>query len=320
MTAPVPPLPPVAHVPPLPLLPVNAAHPDERRRRFRSALSPWLFLAPALLVFLWFKFIPMVRGVQMSFYQVRFADDDIWVGWSNFERALHDTALHAAAGRTLLYVLVTVSLSALIALMLAQALQGTTRSLRIVRTAIFLPAVTSAAVVAEIWRILYAPTPTGVMNTLIGWVGIAPQGFFSNPDQALAALMGMHVWKHVPYDTVIFIAGLAGVNRELYDAAAVDGAGAWRRFVHVTLPGLAPAITVVIALGFIRGFRVFTEVYATTGGGPAGSTEVVMTQIYKQGFQELDFGYAAAASTLLFIFTALTTAAFLVWRRRRARR
>ncbi|MEO5734915.1 MAG: sugar ABC transporter permease [Rubrivivax sp.] len=297
--------------------------PGERRRarsRFRSALSPWLFLSPALLMFLWFKFIPMVRGVQMSFYQVRFADADIWVGWDNFARAFSDSALHAAAGRTLLYVLVTVTLSAVIALLLAQALQGTTRGLRIVRTAIFLPAVTSAAVVAEIWRILYAPTPTGVMNTLIGWVGIAPQGFFSNPDQALAALMGMHVWKHVPYDTVIFIAGLAGVNRELYDAAAVDGANAWRRFVHVTLPGLAPAITVVIALGFIRGFRVFTEVYATTGGGPAGSTEVVMTQIYKQGFQELDFGYAAAASTLLFIFTALTTAAFLAWRRQRVRR
>lgn len=286
------------------------------RRRWTALLSPWMFLAPALLVFLYFKFIPMARGLQMSFYKVSFGDADEWVGLDNFVRVFTEEALRGAAGRTLLYVLVTVSLSAAIALLLAQALQGQARHLRILRTAIFLPAVTSAAVVAEIWRILYAPTPAGVVNTVLGWAGVMPQGFFSDPDQALAALMGMHVWKHVPYDTVIFVAGLAGVNRELYDAAAVDGANAWQRFVHVTLPGLAPAITVVVTLGCIRGFRVFTEVYATTGGGPAGSTEVVMTHIYKQGFHELDFGYAAAASTVLFAFTALATAAFLAWRRR----
>lgn len=285
-------------------------------RRWGARLSPWLFLAPALLVFLYFKFIPMVRGVQMAFYKVSFGGADEWVGWDNFARVFADEVLRAAAGRTLLYVLVTVTASACIGLLLAQALQGTARHMRFLRTAIFLPAVTSAAVVAEMWRILYAPTPAGVVNTVIGWFGAAPQGFFSNPDQALAALMAMHVWKHVPYDTVIFVAGLAGVNSELYDAAAVDGANAWHRFMHVTLPALAPAITVVLTLGCIRGFRVFTEVYATTGGGPAGSTEVVMTQIYKQGFQELDFGYAAAASSVLFAFTALATVAFLAWRRR----
>ncbi len=289
----------------------------KQNRAWLEKLSPWLFLAPALLVFVYFKFIPMLRGLQMSFYRVSFGDESEWVGLDNFVRVFVEPGLREAAGRTLLYVLVTVSLSALIALALAQALQGTTRHIRFLRTAMFLPAVTSAAVVAEIWRILYAPTAAGVINTLAGFIGLAPQGFLTDPKQALAALMGMHVWKHVPYDTVIFVAGLAGVNRELYDAAAVDGANAWRRFVHVTLPGLAPALTVIITLGCIRGFRVFTEVYATTGGGPAGSTEVVMTHIYKQGFQELDYGYAAAASTVLFLFTALTTAAFLAWRRSR---
>lgn len=286
------------------------------RRNF-SRFTPWLFLAPALIVFTWFKFIPMAKGLVMSFHKVGFAGSDTYVGWHNFERALTDAALRDAAGRTLLYVFFTVLLSASIALLLAQALQGTARHLRVIRTAMFLPAVTSAAVAAEVWRILYAPTPDGVINAMLGLIGIGPQGFWSDPSQALAALIGMHVWKHVPYDTVIFVAGLAGINSELYDAAAVDGANAWQRFTAVTLPGLAPAITVICTLGFIRGFRVFTEVYATTGGGPAGSTEVVMTQIYKQGFQELDYGFAAAASTLLFLFTAALTAAYLAWRRRR---
>ena len=282
-----------------------------------SRFTPWLFLAPALIVFTWFKFVPMAKGLVMSLHKVQFGSPDVYVGWNNFARVLGDEAMRDAAGRTLLYVLVTVLLSASISLMLAQSLQGTARHMRIIRTAMFLPAVTSAAVAAEIWRILYAPTPDGVINSLLGLIGIAPQGFWADPSQALAALIGMHVWKAVPYDTVIFVAGLAGINSELYDACAVDGANAWQRFVNVTLPGLAPAITVVCTLGFIRGFRVFTEVYATTGGGPAGSTEVVMTQIYKQGFQELDFGFAAAASTLLFLFTATATAVYLAWRRRR---
>ena len=280
-------------------------------------LAPWLFLAPALLVFTWFKFIPMAKGLVMSFHKVRFGSPDVYVGWSNFERVLGDAAMRDAAGRTLLYVLITVMLSASISMVLAHALQGTARHMRFIRTAMFLPAVTSAAVAAEIWRILYAPTPEGPINSLLALIGVAPQGFWADPAQALGALIGMHVWKAVPYDTVIFVAGLAGINSELYDAAAVDGANAWQRFVNVTLPGLAPAITVICTLGFIRGFRVFTEVYATTGGGPAGSTEVVMTQIYKQGFQELDFGFAAAASTLLFLFTAAATAVYLAWRRRR---
>ena len=116
---------------------------------------------------------------------------------------------------------------------------------------------------------------------------------------------------------VIFVAGLATINRELYDAAAVDGASRWQQLVHVTVPGLASAITIVMTLGLIRGFRVFTEIYATTGGGPGGATEVVMTQIYKMGFTQFDYGYASAASFLLFAFTATMSTVYLWWRKRR---
>lgn len=292
-------------------------------RRRRSTWGAWgvaaLFLAPALLVFAWFKFIPMVRGLQMSLYEVRFGEDSRFVGLDNFRRVLTDPYLADAALNTLLYVVCTVGLSAFLGLLLAIALQGTTRSLRLVRTAIFLPAVTSAAVLAEVWRILYAPTPDGVANIVLGWFGIGMQEFLNDPDHALYWLMGMHVWKHVPYDTVIFVAGLATINRELYEAADVDGANAWHRFRFVTVPGLAPAITIVMTLGLIRGFRVFAEVHATTGGGPAGATEVVMTHIYKQGFVQFDYGYAAAASVLLFAFTAICTVLYLQWRRRSER-
>jgi multiple sugar transport system permease protein len=286
------------------------------KKHLHSWLIPALFLAPALSVFAFFKFIPMLRGLEMSLYKVNFGAPNEWVGLDNFRRVLEDEALGAAAWNTLVYVGSTVVISVVLALLLAIALQGTTRHLQILRTAIFLPAVTSAAVLAEIWRILYAPTPDGVANVTLSWLGIEPQGFLNDPDWALQWLMLMHVWKSVPYDVVIFVAGLATINSELYDAANVDGANAWHRFRFVTIPGLAHAITIVVTLGLIRGFRVFAEIHATTGGGPAGSTEVVMTHIYKLGFVHFDYGYASAASVVLFAFTAITTLIYLQWRKR----
>lgn len=280
---------------------------------------PWLFLLPALTVFALFKYIPIVKGLEMSFYKVNFGATWDWVGLANFVRAWEDTDLHAAVLHTAIYVFCTVALSALLGFAMALLLEGPARHLRIIRTAIFLPAVTSAAVLAEIWRILLSPTPDGVLNTIIGWVGLAPAEYFDKPGQALASLIAMATWKTVPYDMMIFLAALSGVNRDLYEAAALDGATAFERLWHVTIPSIRHAFVIVGLLGFIRGFRVFTEVYATTGGGPAGSTEVIMTHVYKIGFVEFDYGYAAAVSFLVFAFTALGTVAYLGWDRRRAR-
>lgn len=281
-----------------------------------NAIAPWLFLLPALALFVTFKFVPMLRGLEMSFYQVQFGSEWEWVGLDNFRRAFADSDLHAAVIQTAVYVSVSVIVSAIVAFGLALALEGPARHLRIIRTAMFLPAVTSAAVVAQIWQIMLAPTPQGIGNIVLGWLGAAPAGFFSDPDQALGSLIAMQIWKTVPYDMMIFIAGLTGVNRELCDAAAVDGARWHQRLWYVTLPAMRHTLVIVGVLGFIRGVRVFTEVYSSTGGGPGGATEVVMTYVYKAGFVQFDYGYASAVSCLLFLFTAVTTVTYLVLRQR----
>lgn len=277
-----------------------------RQRLFRS-LTPWLFLAPALIIFTWFKFYPMLSGFAMSFYDVQFYTDSKWVGLDNFYRAFNDLALRSAIGHTTIYVLVGTLSASVVAFFMALTLEGPARHLGIIRTAVFLPAITSVAIIAEIWRILFNSADYGLVNSLLGFFGIAPQGFLSDPNQALWVLILMSVWKSAPYDMVIFVAGLVGVNRELYDAASVDGASAWRKLWHVTLPGIIPSISVVLMLSFIRGFRVFAEVYATTGGGPAGSTSTIMTHVYKVGFEEMNYGYASAVSLLLLLFTVLLT-------------
>lgn len=275
--------------------------------KIKRVLTPWLFLAPALVVFTWFKFIPMIQGMVMSFYQVNFGQPNEWVGLSNFVHMLSDSDLHHATLNTLINVVVTSLASAFIAFFLAIALEGPSRHLHFIRTAIFLPAITSAAIVAEMWKILFNPTSNGAINHILAWFDIAPQGFLTDPNQALWTVMLLQIWKAVPYNMVIFIAGLAGINRELYDAANVDGATRWHRLRYVTLPGLIPALSVIVMLSFIRGFRVFAEVYATTGGGPSDATEMIMTQIYKAGFIQFDYGYASAVSFTLFIFTVLLT-------------
>lgn len=296
----------------------GAARPAARRRpRGMRGLTPWLFLAPALLAFACFKFWPMVRGLHSSFFDVRVVGDDEWVGLDNFTRALGDPELQRAVGHTVLYVGGTVLVSLVLAFAIALVLEGPALHLRLVRTAIFLPAVTAVAVVAEVWRIVYWPTEDGVLNTVLGWAGLGPSGFLSDPDTSLASVMGMQVWKAVPYDMVIILAGLAGVSRELYEAAAVDGASIRQRIRHVTIPALRGVFTIVVVLGIIRGFRVFTEVYVLTAGGPAGSTDVVMTYVYRTGFDDFELGYAAAVSTLLFLVTALLTAGYLWYSRRR---
>jgi multiple sugar transport system permease protein len=288
-----------------------------RRTRWVRNLTPWLFLLPALLAFAYFKFGPMLQGVYSSLFNVRVVGDDEWVGLDNFAAAITDADLHRAVWHTVLFVSVTVIVSLVIAFGIALILEGPALHLRLVRTAIFLPAVTAVAVVAEVWRLVYWPTGDGLLNSVLGWIGLGPSGFLSSPDTALASVMGMQIWKSVPYDMVIILAGLVGVNRELYEAAALDGTTVWQRIRHVTIPALRGVFTIVIVLGIIRGFRVFTEVYVLTAGGPAGSTDVVMTYIYRTGFDQLNLGYAAAVSTLLFVATAVLTAGYLWISRRR---
>lgn len=277
-----------------------------------------MFLAPALVLFGYFKFYPIGYGVWLSFFDVAINGNNTWVGLDNFTRAFEDTFLHDAFWHTVVYVVVGVFSSMVVGFGLALTLENQARHVRIVRTAVFLPAVVTVAVVAEVFRIMYHPTPDGPLNQLLGLVGIGPFQFTSDPDTSLWSIVAMHVWRQAPYDMVIFIAGLAGVDRSLYEAARVDGANWARRIRHVTIPQIRFAFTIVLTLGAIRAIRVFTEVYTLTGGGPARSSEVVMTYVFRVSFTDFDLGYAAALSTMLFVLTVVVTAVLTLLRKERA--
>ncbi|MFC8146351.1 carbohydrate ABC transporter permease [Streptomyces paradoxus] len=283
--------------------------PGPRRARFigKKAVLPWLFLAPGLLLALVFKFLPMGKGVWLSFFDVRPFLGDKWVGLDNYTRVLTDHRFQDAIGHTLVLG-VGMSLGGIVVgSALALLLEGQARSLKIIRTAVFLPVVTATAVVGEMWRLMYYPTSDGLINSGLGLLGLGPVPYLDNPGTALWATMAMGIWMLAPYNMVIILAGLAGVDRSLYEAAAMDGVSLWQRLRHITLPAIRPALGIVLTLAAIRGLRVFTEVYVLTGGGPAGSTDVWMTRAYTLGFTRNDIGGASAASVVLLCVTLLLT-------------
>ncbi|GAA1644600.1 carbohydrate ABC transporter permease [Catellatospora bangladeshensis] len=280
-----------------------------RRRRFdlSGALSPWLFLAPALAIFALFKFWPMAQAVQMSLHEVRPYLGDRWVGLDNYAQVFVDEDFLAAIGHTVVLAVGQTGGSILLGMALALLLEGSAKHLWVVRTAVFLPTVVAMAVVAEVWRIMYYPAPDGAVNSVLGWLGFGPSQFLNSEDTSLWSVMAVGIWRGAPYDMMIFLAGLAGVDRNLYEAAAVDGASVWRRLWHVTVPALRPVFAILFTLAAIRGLRVFTEIFLLTNGGPNGSTEVMMTLIYKLGLERGELGIAAAGSILLLGATVLLT-------------
>ncbi|MCX4852498.1 sugar ABC transporter permease [Streptomyces canus] len=289
-------------------VPAPAARKGLGRRAFdKKAVVPWLFLAPGLLLALVFKFWPMAKGIWLSFFDVRPFLGDKWIGLENYSRVLTDHRFQDAIGHTLILGIGQSVGAILLGFALALLLEGQARSLKFLRTAVFLPAVTATAVVGELWRLMYYPTSDGLLNSGLHFFGLGTVQFLDNPDIALYSTMVMGIWIWAPYNMVIFLAGLAGVDRSLYEAAAMDGVSLWQRLRFVTLPAIRPALMIVLTLATIRGLRVFTEVYVLTGGGPAGSTDVWMTRAYTLGFTRNDIGGASAASVVLLCVTLLLT-------------
>lgn len=299
--------------------------PEKNRRRMKSTLNrhrfgpwwiPWLFLAPALILFAYFKFIPMFHAFIMSFQEVRPYLGNIWVGFDNYQEILGSGEFRNAAFNTIILAGGQTFGALALGFLLALLVEGQTRKLSFIRSAAFLPVVVPLAVVAELWRIMYHPTGDGLMNTILGFVGAGPSSFINSPDSSMASIMVMGIWRGAPYDMMIILAGLASIDRGLYEAVTVDGANKLQRIFHVTLPGLRPVFTILFILAAIGGLRTFTEVFLMTNGGPNGSTEVVMTLIYKLGLEQNRLGVGSAGAVLLFIATLILTLCVHLVRRR----
>jgi multiple sugar transport system permease protein len=267
----------------------------------------WLFTAPAALLILGFGLIPIGWSFLLSFQHSDFVTPPTWIGLDNYRALLHDQVFRDSIKRTLIYTVLFVPLSVGGALLLAALLNSRVRGIWAYRTAVFIPVAVSTVATAVIFNWLLDPT-YGLANYALGKVGVGPQGFFQDPDQALYAVVAMTVWGWIGFDVIVYLAGLQGIPRELYEAAAIDGAGRLTTFRRITLPMLGPTTLFLVVWSTINAMQVFDEIYVTTHGGPLRSTTVVVYYLYQQAFQFFSAGYATAIAYVVFTAILVLTA------------
>ena len=289
----------------------------------QEARAGRIFLLPALALFGTFFVLPVLGGFFLSFtdfdiYAVGNPSLARFIGLGNYTAALSSPEFWSALRNTLYFVLAGGPLSVIVSLAAALLLNAKAVRLRSVfRTVYFAPVVTTLVAVAIVWRYLYHPQ-YGFVNQLLGWVGIAPVDWLGDPTWSMPAIVLLSVWKNFGYNMLIFLAGLQTIPDELYEAASIDGAGAWERFRHVTFPGLAPTFLFVSVTTMISQFQLFAEPYVMTQGGPLGSTRSIVLLMYEEGFRWWRMGLGAALAFLLLILTLIGTLVQLRLQRRAA--
>ncbi len=271
-----------------------------------------LFLAPAILSIFIFFFIPVITAFLISF-----TDFDIYtlgdfstlrfIGFDNYINLFKDELFWTSIQNTFYFVLIAGPLSILVSLTTALLLNSKlTKFKSLFRLAYFLPVVTTLVAIAIVWRFIYHPG-FGILNFFLGLFGINPIDWLGDPFWAMPSIIILAVWKNFGYNMIIFIAGLQNIPEELYEAADLEGASGFQKFIHITLPMLAPTTIFVSVITMIGYFQLFAEPYVMTQGGPLNKTLSIVQYMYQEGFRWWNMGYSAAIAFVLFIIIFIGT-------------
>ncbi|CAD5975128.1 Lactose transport system permease protein LacF [Planktothrix tepida] len=264
----------------------------------QDAVMAWIFLAPALLLMGIFIVWPIGYLFYLSFTQGSFTRSGVYgVGLNNYVRLFLSPDFWQVLFNTTYFTVATVIPSLIIPVGLAVLLNRTFALRDILRTAYFIPSITSLVAVGLGWRWLFQFN--GPVNGLLSHIGLDPIPWLSSTIWAMPVLILLSIWKQLGFNLVVFLAGLQAIPQTRYEAAELDGANPWQQFWYITLPGLQPTIVFATVTTAIFTLRSFEQVYVITGGGPLNSTNVLVYYIYDQAFAQFDFGYAAAAATIL---------------------
>jgi len=272
----------------------------------REARWGWFFIAPWIIGFFIFTLGPVVISMGLSFTDYELITAPRWIGPKNYvDLFTNDRRFLLSLYNTAYYVVFSVPLGIIFAFVLSLLLNVKLRGMNFYRTVFYLPAVTSGVAVALLWIWLFNPQ-FGLINYLLRSIGLPAPGWLSDPLWSKPAFIVMSLWG-VGGTAVIFLAGLQGVSRSLYEAAEIDGANTVQRFWNITVPMMTPVIFFNLIMGIIGSFQVFTQAYVMTGGGPQDSTLFYVLYLFRQGFGQLKMGYAAAMAWLLFIIILILT-------------
>ncbi|RVV97660.1 sugar ABC transporter permease [Mesobaculum littorinae] len=281
--------------------PARARRTGAARQQVLRRATPYLLVLPLLAFIATFTYLPIAMSVNLSFREWDFlSPDKPFVGFENYRLLLTSHQFWNSLQVTAVFALVSVPLRLVLALAIASYLVRETLPARVLRGALFLPAVTSTVAIGVVFSWVFA-TDQGLVNGLFQLLGLPKVTWMQDPQLALWVLILVNTWKQLGYDIIIYIAGLQAVPGELYDAASVDGGRRFHVFRRVTVPLVMPTTYFLLVISVIDAFQVFTIVDVMTRGGPAGATDMLVNMLYRVGFTLFDIGTGSALAVLLFI-------------------
>lgn len=276
---------------------------SKRKRLSFKQVVPYLFIAPALIIFVVYMFIPLLQAFIMSFFNWNIAGKE-FIGLENYKNLLQDKLFRTTLLNTLVYTL-AVPFKTVLALGIAALLSGVKRFQGFYRSTLFFPYVLSGVVVGLIWQMMFS-VDSGFINMILSFFGLS-QKWLTESNHAMWVLWIVGSWQGLGSNLILFLAGIKGISPELYEAAAMDGANGWQSFIHITIPCLKPITVFVVTMLIIGSFKIFDLAYIMTGGGPGDSTRTVVQFIYDTAFERFKMGYASAAAYIFFIILIVLT-------------
>jgi multiple sugar transport system permease protein len=291
-----------------------AAPPPVLTRKYTGEkLASALFLAPAIIFLLITSVYPLLYSLWLSFHSWNMTiprSQPVWVGLNNYRNLWESEAFRNSLKVTLIFVFFAVSIEFILGMGLALIATSRIKAMGLIRTVMLFPLMIAPVVAGVLWRTIYHST-YGVVNHVIGWVGIPPQEWLGSPSQALPAVITVEIWQNLPVVAFVLAAGIQSLPVDLYKAAQVDGASQWQVFRRITLPLLKPVILVLLLLRIMDAFKVFDIVFTMTYGGPGQTTELLSMLIYKTGLRFFQVGQASAMSWVFLIGIFLISIFFI---------
>ncbi len=266
----------------------------------RENLWGYLFILPNFAGFALFTIVPVVIAFVLSLSNYDIISQFDFVGLRNYAKLFTDNRFLQAMKNTVYYCVLTVPTGIVLSFLVAVLLNRQIRGIRIVRTFVFIPVITSMVAIALVWSMLYEEQ-SGLLNIILEAVGLNKVGWLTDPDMAMISIAIMSVWKSLGYNMTIYLAGLQGVPADLYEAATIDGANSFQKMIRITIPMLQPTTYFITLTSLIGAFQVFDQVSVMTQGGPINSTTTIAMYLYNYGFKFFEMGYACSAAYILFV-------------------
>ncbi|WP_125613028.1 carbohydrate ABC transporter permease [Specibacter cremeus] len=299
----------------------HAADNTHAVRRKRDALHGWGFMAPFLAFFLLFLIWPLIHGVIMSFTGKSLTGaNSAFLGFANYLEALGDADMWHSMGNTLYFTVISTVPLVIVALAMAALANMGLPAQWLWRLSFFAPFLLASTVVSMFFTWMFNPQ-LGLINDVLGKVGIPPVDWLNNPDVAMWSIVIATLWWTVGFNFLLYVAAMANIPVQHYEAAALDGAGGWRQFFSITLPQLTPTTVMIVILQVLASLKIFDQVYQMTGGGPGGATRTVVQYIFESGFTGYRLGYSSAISYIFFaLIVVVSVAQFFVTRTKPTRK